>query len=766
MKDDMNNSNIPHPEVEVPIPETAAASAPDDYLSDIPDFDDNFTIEKIIQKILTDDKQYDLSKIISAYEFAAKAHEGQTRSSGQAYIIHPLAVAYTLLELGMDTDTICAALLHDVVEDTPATLDDLKKRFGQDVAMLVDGVTKLGKMPVFTKEEQQAENIRKILLAMSQDIRVMIIKLADRLHNMRTLKYRPIDKQRNTALETMNIYAPIAHRLGIRAIKEELEDLSFHYLDPYAYSEIEHILENKKEEREEFIETIKARINQRFKSEEFTEPPQVDGRVKSIYSIYKKIFISHKNIDEIYDKYAVRIIVTTIAECYNVLGLIHDMFRPLPNRFKDYISTPKANMYQSLHTTVLGKEGIPFEVQIRTWDMHETAEYGIAAHWKYKEGIQGKDKMEQRLAWVRQVIEAQQTSDDVEEIVRIIKTDLAPEDIVVMTPKGMSVSLPINSTVIDFAYRIHTEIGHKTVGAKVDGRIVPLDYKLQTGQICEIITSKDPDKGPNRAWLNIVQTNEARSKIRSWFKKERRDENIIEGKAALEKEFKRHMINLSESEYEDFLCDDFKKHNCETLDDFFASIGYGGILLSKIIPRLKDKYEKLHAAEEKEPAVVSVIQPKPSGRSCIVLDEIDDMLVKFAQCCNPLPGDDIIGFITRGHGISVHTVDCTNYKAVLQRNDPEELSRWVEIQWTENSNTQLQTSFEVTATDRVGLVYDISAVLLEARVPIVHSSSRVLKNGNALFESTVIISSTEQLNNLFEKLRKIKGVISVERSAI
>ena len=766
MKDDMNNSNIPHPEVEVPIPETAAASAPDDYLSDIPDYDDNFTIEKIIQKILTDDKQYDLSKIISAYEFAAKAHEGQTRSSGQAYIIHPLAVAYTLLELGMDTDTICAALLHDVVEDTPATLDDLKKRFGQDVAMLVDGVTKLGKMPVFTKEEQQAENIRKILLAMSQDIRVMIIKLADRLHNMRTLKYRPIDKQRNTALETMNIYAPIAHRLGIRAIKEELEDLSFHYLDPYAYSEIEHILENKKEEREEFIETIKARINQRFKSEEFTEPPQVDGRVKSIYSIYKKIFISHKNIDEIYDKTDVRIIVTTIAECYNVLGLIHDMFRPLPNRFKDYISTPKANMYQSLHTTVLGNEGIPFEVQISTWDMHETAEYGIAAHWKYKEGIQGKDKMEQRLAWVRQVIEAQQTSDDVEEIVRIIKTDLAPEDIVVMTPKGMSVSLPINSTVIDFAYRIHTEIGHKTVGAKVDGRIVPLDYKLQTGQICEIITSKAPDKGPNRAWLNIVQTNEARSKIRSWFKKERRDENIIEGKAALEKEFKRHRINLSESEYEDFLCDDFKKHNCETLDDFYASIGYGGILLSKIIPRLKDRYEKLHAAEEKEPAVVSVIQPKPSGRSCIVLDEIDDMLVKFAQCCNPLPGDDIIGFITRGHGISVHTVDCTNYKAVLQRNDPEELSRWVEIQWTENSNTQLQTSFEVTATDRVGLVYDISAVLLEARVPIVHSSSRVLKNGNALFESTVIISSTEQLNNLFEKLRKIKGVISVERSAI
>ena len=765
MTDDMNVSNLKRQEVEVPIPESALPKDPTDFLNDIPDFKDDYTIEKIIQKILTDDKQYDLSKIISAYEFAAKAHEGQTRSSGQPYITHPLAVSYTLLELGMDTDTICAALLHDVVEDTDATLDDIKKRFGQDVALLVDGVTKLSKIPTSSKEEQQAENIRKILLAMSQDIRVMIIKLSDRLHNMRTLKYRPLEKQRNTALETMNIYAPIAHRLGIRAMKEELQDLAFHFLDPYAYSEIENILENKKEEREAFIEIIKSRIAQRFKSEDFAQPPQIDGRVKSIYSIYRKIFIGHKDIDEIYDKYAVRIIVTTIAECYNVLGLIHDMFKPLPNRFKDYISTPKNNMYQSLHTTVLGKEGIPFEVQIRTWDMHETAEYGIAAHWKYKEGIQGKDKMEHRLAWVRQVIEAQQTSDDVEEIVRIIKTDLDPEDIVVMTPKGMSVSLPINSTVIDFAYRIHTQIGHKTVGAKVDGRIVPLDYKLQTGQICEIITSKDPEKGPNRAWLNIVQTNEARSKIRSWFKKERRDENIIEGKTQLEREFKRHRINLKEDQYTEFLQDDFKRHNCENLDDFYASIGYGGILLSKMMPRLKDKYEKQYENGE-EPPAVPLIKPKPNGRSSIILDQIDDMLIKFAQCCNPLPGDDIIGFITRGYGISVHTTSCTNYKAALARNNPEELERWVEIQWTDNSDTQLQTSIEVTATDRVGLVYDISAVLLESRVPIVHSASRVLKNGNALFEGTIVISSTEQLKNLFEKLRKIKGVISVERAAI
>ena len=397
--------------------------------------------------------------------------------------------------------------------------------------------------------------------------------------------------------------------------------------------------------------------------------------------------------------------------------------------------------------------------------MHETAEYGIAAHWKYKEGIQGKDKMEQRLAWVRQVIEAQQTSDDVEEIVRIIKTDLDPEDIVVMTPKGMSVSLPVNSTVIDFAYRIHTEIGHKTIGAKVDGRIVPLDYKLQTGQICEIITSKDPEKGPNRAWLNIVQTNEARSKIRSWFKKERREENIAEGKAELEREFKRHRINLQESEYTAFLEDDFKRHNCETLEDFYASIGYGGILLSKIIPRLKDKYEKMNISEL-VPTSSSLIKAKTNGKSSIILDQIDDIAVKFSQCCNPLPGDDIVGFITRGHGISVHTVNCTNYKAAMQRGIPEELSRWCDIQWSENSSSQLQTSFEVTAIDRLGLVYDISAALMEARVPIIHSSSRVLKNGNALFESTIIISNTEQLKNLFEKIRKIKGVISVDRSAI
>ena len=478
------------------------------------------------------------------------------------------------------------------------------------------------------------------------------------------------------------------------------------------------------------------------------------------------MYIGGKTFDEIYDIYAVRIIVESVIDCYNCLGVIHDMFRPIPNRFKDYISTPKPNMYQSLHTTVIGKEGIPFEVQIRTWEMHQTAEYGIAAHWKYKlGGGTASGNFDKRLAWIRQMLESQSDSEDVEDIVRTIKSDLVPEEVFVFTPKGDVINLPIGATVIDFAYAIHSAIGNRMTGAKVDGRIVPIDYQVKTGEIVDVLTSSQPGKGPSRDWLKIVKTSEARSKIRNWFKKERRDENIIEGKAELEREFKKNRIKLDESEYRDFLADDFKRHNCETLDDFYASIGYGGVLLSKIIPRLRDKYEKLYA--EDEPSVVPLIQPKTNAaKNSIILDKIDDLVIKFAQCCNPLPGDEIVGFITRGYGISVHTVNCTNYKAAVARNNPEELARWCDIQWSENSDSQLQTSFEVTATDRVGLVYDISAVLMEARVPIIHSASRVLKNGNALFEGTIVIASTEQLKNLFDKLRKIKGVISVDRSAV
>lgn len=721
-----------------------------------------YSIDALIQKILDDEKQYDLSKIISAYEFAAKAHANQVRSSGEPYITHPLAVSFILLELGMDTDTICAAMLHDVVEDTDITLEEIKKGFGQDVAMLVDGVTKLGKIPLFTKEEQQAENVRKILLAMSQDIRVIIIKLCDRLHNMRTLHFRPAHKQRNTALETMNIYAPIAHRLGMRTIKDEIEDLAFRYLDPYAYGEIEHMLKIRSDEREAFIESIKNQISERFAGEDFDRPPQIDGRVKSVYGIYKKAFMHGKSIDEIYDKYAVRIIVDTVPECYNSLGLIHDMFKPIPNRFKDYIATPKSNMYQSLHTTVIGREGIPFEVQIRTWDMHHTAEFGIAAHWKYKEGISGRDKLENRLAWIRQIIEAQQETDDVEEIVRTIKSDLAPEETFAFTPKGDMITLPSGATIIDFAYAIHTEVGNKMKGAKVDGKLVSLDYQLSTGEIVEIITSKDPDHGPNRAWLDICKTNEAKSKIRSWFKKERREENIIKGKEELEREFKRNFIRVPDEDLPFFLSDDMKRHNCTTLDDFYAAIGYGGVILSRMLQRLKDKYTRFYERSETE---VKTFTPK-KNRSGIIVDGQDNMLVKFSQCCSPIRGDEIVGFVTRGHGISIHKKDCVNYQNALSSGlEPE---RWLEAHWEEGASGSdapvYKVTLDIVASEKLLILADISTVLAEQHIPVSEIFLKELKNGNTSIFVTITTAGTTQLSGIIAKLKKLRNVISIERT--
>lgn len=719
-----------------------------------------YTVDSLIQKILNDDKQYDLSKIMSAYELAAKAHSNQVRSSGEPYITHPVAVAYILLELGMDTDTICAALLHDVVEDTDTTLEELRKAFGQDVAMLVDGVTKLGKIPLFTKEEQQAENVRKILLAMSQDIRVIIIKLCDRLHNMRTLQFRPAHKQRNTALETMNIYAPIAHRLGIRTIKDEIEDLAFRYLDPYAYAEIEQMLKIRSDERQAFIESIKEQIAKRF-VEMGLDEPQMSGRVKSVYGIYKKAFIKGKGIDEVYDIYAVRIIVNSVTECYNSLGIIHDMFRPIPNRFKDYIATPKSNMYQSLHTTVIGREGIPFEVQIRTVEMNFTAEYGIAAHWKYKEGIKGKDKLESRLAWIRQIIEAQQETDDVEEIVRTIKSDLAPEDIFAFTPKGDIITLPAGATIIDFAYAIHTQVGNRMKGAKVDGKLVSLDYQLQTGEIVEIITSQSADHAPNRAWLDICKTNEAKSKIRSWFKKERREENIAKGREDIEHEFKRNGINVPAEDMEEFLADDMKRHNCSTLDDFYAAVGYGGIILSRILQRLKDTYVKQY--ETAVPAPAPFI-PRKSNTGIIVGGE-SNIDVKLSKCCTPLPGEDIIGFITKGHGVSVHRKDCAKYIEAMETG--REPDRWVEVTWAENAvqndNPIFKATIDVVSYDSIMLLANVTAVTAEMRIPVTSISSRVLKNGNANLIMSCSIAGVAQLNLLIAKLRKIPDVISAER---
>ncbi len=725
------------------------------------------TFEQLLEVIKASDKNYNITKITSAYEFAADKHKDQKRESGEPYITHPIAVAQILIELGMDTDTICAALLHDVVEDTEASLEDLKKRFGADVANLVDGVTKLNQVSLYSKEEQQAENIRKMLLSMSKDIRVIIIKLSDRLHNMRTLAYRNEQKRRSVSLETMSIFVPLANRLGITKMKEELEDTAFSYLDPYAYNEVEQLLEKSKSEREDFIESIKSRLKKRL-AVDFDPMPTIEGRVKSAYGIYRKVYEHGRLFDEIYDKYAVRVIVNTVTECYYVLGIVHDMFQPIPNRFKDYISTPKANMYQSLHTTVMGREGIPFEVQIRTYEMHHTAEYGIAAHWKYKEGVKGKYKLDNRLNWVRQILDTQQESNDVEDIVRAIKDDLSPEDVFAMTPKGDVISLPLGSTVIDFAYAIHTQVGHRMTGAKADKKLVPLDYVIKTGEIIEIITSKDPNHGPNRAWLNICQTNEAKSKIRSWFKKERREENIVEGRDELEREFRRNLIRVPDDELAEFLALDMKRHSCETLDDFYAAIGYGGVVLSKIMPRLKEEYTKkyIQSANAQDSQFVNDVT-YANGRkanSGIIVDGIDNCVVKLSQCCSPLPGDDIVGFITRGHGVSIHKKDCVNY--LSQRDSCPD--RWVNVRWAgkeEHSNSYYKVVLDVVGYDRIGILADIMSSLQDAHIMTHEASARVLKNGNSSILLTISVAGTAELQNVIARLKKVQGILSVDRSS-
>ncbi len=705
-------------------------------------------------------RPYQVDKIKAAYKMADAAHQGQKRNSGEPYIIHPIHVAMILVELGMDTDCICAALLHDVVEDTPITKEEVKSEFGEEVAEMVDGVTKLGKIPLSSREEQQAENIRKMLLAMYKDIRVIIIKLADRLHNMRTLQFKPENKQRETALETMEIYAPIANRLGIMAVKEELEDRALYFLDPIAYREIQENLEKRSNGRTAVIESIKKRILDRLA--EYDIHPHIEGRVKSIYGIYRKVYVAGREFDEVYDIYAVRIIVDTDIECYNILGIVHDMFTPIPNRFKDYISTPKPNMYQSLHTTVLGKEGIPFEIQIRTWGMHYTAEYGIAAHWKYKEGVKGKDRLEDRLAWVRRLLESQQESEGAEDIVKNIKSDLTPEEIYAFTPKGDVKCLPAGSTVIDFAYAIHSEVGNKMIGAKADGKIVSLEHRIRNGQIIEILTTKSITHGPNKEWLSIAKTSEARSKIRAWFKKERREENIIEGKMELDKELKKNYIHLDEEEYQDLIAKLCKRYNRDE-DDLYAAIGYGGIILSKIMPNLKESYVKMIKQQENETAeepAQLVTKPKLTGD--ISVQGIDNCDVKFSQCCNPLPGDDIIGFVTRGHGLSIHKKDCIN--VINSMKDPEQRDRWIEVHWTGAVAENYNCTLDIIAKDRDALFADISLALANMRVPIHEISARQLKNGNAIIVATISTQGIEHLKNIIYKLGKIPSVISVERS--
>ncbi len=719
-----------------------------------------YKIDMLIEKLEDSDKSYDIAKIKAAYKLADDAHAGVLRSSGDPYISHPVAVAYILLEkFSMDTDTLCAALLHDVVEDTEIGLDVIEKKFGEDVARLVDGVTKIGRVPLNTKEEQQAENIRKILIAMSKDIRVIIIKLADRLHNMRTLEARPPEKQLKTSHETMNFYAPIAHRLGISDVKEEMEDLALRYLDPYGFKDIEQQLELHKDERDNFIEKIKNMISERIS--DIVPPPIIEGRVKSIYSIYKKVYVKGKNFSEIYDIYAVRVILQSVIECYNVLGIIHDTFRPMPYRFKDYIAMPKANRYQSLHTTVIGREGIPFEVQIRTIEMHNTAQYGVAAHWKYKAGLQGSVEGEKRFEWIRQLLEQQQEADDVEQLSEAIKVDLAPEDVYIFTPKGDVKELPVGSTVIDFAYSVHTQVGNKMTGAKVGGRMVPFDYVLSTGEIVDIQTTNSETYGPNRNWIDIARTNEAKAKIRGWFKRERREENIECGRVALEKEIRRNSLLHDEA----ILLQIAHKHRLSLVDDLYAAIGYGGVQLSKIVTRLKEE-------QIKQQKLLQPVQPvdveqtisrfsKKAQKDGVIIDGIDDCEVKFAQCCNPLPGDDIVGYITRGYGVKVHKSDCKNVELGLESENKE---RWIKAHWSGTPSDSFRVTIDIISEDRTALLADITTVISANHLPIYEINARFLKNGNANILVTIEVSGTEQLKNIIGRIEKVHGVISAERT--
>ena len=728
-----------------------------------------YEIQDLLDLLDRSGKPHDKNSIINAYDLANAAHKGQCRVSGEPYISHPIAVAMILADLGMDDECIQAALLHDVVEDTEIPLEQISRQFGSDVALLVNGVTKLGQISYQTsREERQAENVRKMLLAMAQDVRVIIIKLADRLHNMRTIEVMPEQKRRDKALETMEVYAPLAHRLGIRAVKEELEDRSLRYLDPVAYREIERMLALKQVDRQNFLEKIKQKIRERLSSE-YSEI-HIDGRVKSVYGIYRKMYMQGRAFEEIFDIYAVRIIVDSVMDCYNVLGITHALSQPIPNRFKDYISTPKPNMYQSLHTTVIDKEAIPFEVQIRTWDMHHTAEYGIAAHWKYKAGISGKDKLEERLAWIRQLIENQKEADDVEDIVHTIKSDLAPEEVYVFTPKGRVISLPVGSTVIDFAYAIHTEVGNRMVGAKVDGRMVALDTKVHTGQIIEIITTNSKDHTPSRDWLKIAKTSQARNKIRNWYKKERREENIEQGRNELEREFRRNMISLPDGKLKEFLLGIARRQHFEAVEDFLAAVGYGGVLLSKIMPRIKDDFTRQYRSnlpeDPTERVLATKVPPRKNRRasSGVIVEGLDSCLVKFARCCNPLPGDEIIGFVTRGYGVSIHKKDCQN--VVNSLNDPNNAERWVHSEWAMESakKESFKSTIEILTDGRIGSLADISVALSSMRISISTLVAREAKQGENIVTVTFTVSDIEQLQFIINNLSKIPGVESVSRS--
>lgn len=731
----------------------------------VEDYNDHF--DEFFEQV-KQNPSYDADRIKKAYDLAREAHKNQRRRSGEPYIMHPVAVAKILLDYGMDNECIIGALLHDVVEDTKYDLEYIRKNFGDDVALLVDGVTKLGQIPLSTREEVQAENIRKMFIAMNQDVRVIIIKLADRLHNMRTLQHMPPHKQREKSLETLEIYAPIAHRLGIRAIKEELEDLAIRYLDTVAYKEIEDNLSMKKEEGQKFLNEITQEISDKIKP--IMKNCQITSRVKSVHGIFRKVYIKGKNFEEIYDIYAVRIIVDTMIDCYNALGIVHDMFTPLPGRFKDYISTPKPNMYQSLHTTVISKSGVPFEIQIRTWEMHHTAEYGIAAHWKYKLGKGGKDNLDASLQWIHRMLENGESSENAEDMVSSIKGDLSVDEIYVFTPKGDVKSLPKGATVIDFAYAIHSAVGNRMIGAKVDGRIVPLDTVLKTGQICEVLTSNQQNKGPSRDWLTIVKTGEARSKIRSWFKKERREENIIQGKEQIEHEFKRNYLRFAAGKFDEFILKIAQRQHFDTVDDFYAALGYGGIQINRLMPGIKEEYNKNWKVKDDAqpvqtaPNKIEQVNRETRSSGGVVVEGIDNCLINMARCCNPLPGEAIIGFITRGHGLTIHRRDCKNVPVdIASSPEPE---RWIKARWDSSVQVDARSTINVYAIDRDGVVLDITTTMAGAHVKIHSINARPINDGNCLTTMTISVNGKEHLESIIRILNKIDGVYLIERTEL
>lgn len=727
-------------------------------------------VRKLITMIEASGRGYDMDKILRAYLRAKTVHEGQLRNSGEPYIVHPVAVAEIVLSLGLDTDSICAAFLHDTIEDCPdkITLDEIKSEFGEEVAGLVDGLTKMADINIEDKEEAHMENIRKMLLAMSKDIRVIFIKLCDRLHNMRTLDAKPENKRRVTALETMHVYAPLAHRLGMQRVKQELENTALRYLDPIGYAEVSEDIEKKYGQNRDFIDKVRGYIS--GKLDEYNIHYTLEGRVKTVYSIYRKMFNQNKSFDEIYDFYALRIIVDTELECYTALGVIHELFKSIPGRFKDYISTPKPNMYQSLHTTVIGRDGIPFEVQIRTKEMHHVAEYGVAAHWKYKSGEKGKDNIDKKLEWVSKLVDAENDALDHEEFMSALKNDIFSDETFVFTPKGDVVPLPQGSTVIDFAYAIHSEIGNKMIGAKINGMIVPIDKIPQNGEIVEILTSA-ASHGPSRDWLKIVRTSEARNKIRQWFKKEGRAENITVGRGEVEREFAKFPRKCTEDQKAEIMAAVAKRIGMQEVDDLYNAIGYGGLAVTKVSAKMRDEYERVVKPEEPDKPLeaedVVSRSPKKYSSDGIIVDGQEGCEVKFAKCCNPLPGDNVIGFITKGYGISIHKRDCPNVISGMKKK--ENISRWVRAEWnnaeifSRRGEKLFEAVIQLYAENSISLIADISMALANMRVAITSLNTKICSDGNVLINISVGCKDVEHYKSIVSRLRSVQGVTSVVR---